>query len=78
MGAEVQAERLKGARREPALEAAIGKLERYGLLILDDIADLPRDHAETAARSERRSRDPAKGHQRLPGHIGRQGRSRPA
>ncbi len=31
-------QRLKAARRELALEAAIAKLDRYDLLILDDIA----------------------------------------
>jgi len=50
------------ARRELALEAAIAKLERYDLLILDDIAYVTKDQAETsvlfeliAARYERRS-----------------------
>lgn len=55
-------QRLQLARRELALEAAIAKLDRYDLLILDDIAYVSRDQAETsvlfeliAARYERRS-----------------------
>jgi DNA replication protein DnaC len=54
--------RLQVARRELALEAAIAKLDRYDLLILDDIAYVTKDQAETsvlfeliAARYERRS-----------------------
>ncbi len=50
------------ARRELALEAALAKLDRYDLLILDDIAYVSKDQAETsvlfaliAARYERRS-----------------------
>ena len=55
-------QRLQVARRELALEAAIAKLDRYDLLILDDIAYVSKDHAETsvlfemiAARYEQRS-----------------------
>ena len=55
-------QRLQVARRELALEAAITKLDRYDLLILDDIAYVTKDQAETsvlfeliAARYERRS-----------------------
>ena len=55
-------QRLQVARRELALEAAITKLDRYDLLVLDDIAYVTKDHAETsvlfeliAARYERRS-----------------------
>ena len=55
-------QRLQIARRELALEAAIAKLDRYDLLILDDIAYVTKDQAETsvlfeliAARYERRS-----------------------
>ena len=55
-------QRLQAARRELALEAAIAKLDRYDLLILDDIAYVTKDQAETnvlfeliAARYERRS-----------------------
>ena len=55
-------QRLQVARRELALESVIAKLDRYDLLILDDIAYVSRDHAETsvlfeliAARYERRS-----------------------
>jgi DNA replication protein DnaC len=50
------------ARRELVLESAIAKLDRYDLLILDDIAYVSKDQAETsvlfeliAARYERRS-----------------------
>jgi DNA replication protein DnaC len=55
-------QRLQVARRELMLEAAIAKLDRYDLLILDDIAYVTKDQAETsvlfeliAARYERRS-----------------------
>jgi DNA replication protein DnaC len=55
-------QRLQVARRELTLESAIEKLDRYDLLILDDIAYVSQDHAETsvlfeliAARYERRS-----------------------
>jgi len=55
-------QRLQTARRELALEAAIGKLDKYHLLILDDLAYVTKDQAETsvlfeliAARYERRS-----------------------
>ncbi len=55
-------QRLQVARRELALENAIAKLDRYDLLILDDIAYVTKDQAETsvlfeliAARYERRS-----------------------
>lgn len=55
-------QRLQMARRELALEATIAKLDRYDLLILDDIAYVSKDQAETsvlfeliAARYERRS-----------------------
>ena len=55
-------QRLQIARRELTLEAAIAKLDRYDLLILDDIAYVTKDQAETsvlfeliAARYERRS-----------------------
>ncbi|MGY4305989.1 DNA replication protein DnaC [Bradyrhizobium sp. USDA 4369] len=50
------------ARRELALESAIAKLDRYDLLILDDITYVSKDQAETsvlfeliATRYERRS-----------------------
>jgi hypothetical protein len=50
------------ARRELALESAIARLDRYDLLILDDIAYVTKDHAQTsvlfeliAARYEQRS-----------------------
>jgi DNA replication protein DnaC len=55
-------QRLQAARQGLALEAAIGKLDKYHLLILDDFAYARRDQAETsvifeliAARYERRS-----------------------
>ena len=55
-------QRLQVARRELALESRIAKLDRYDLLILDDIAYVTKDQAETsvlfeliATRYERRS-----------------------
>jgi DNA replication protein DnaC len=55
-------QRLQGARRELGLEAAITKLDKDQLPILDDIAYVTKDAAETsvlfeliAARHERRS-----------------------
>jgi DNA replication protein DnaC len=55
-------QRLQVARRELALESAIAKLDRYHLLILDDLAYITKDQAETSvlfelisARYERRS-----------------------
>jgi DNA replication protein DnaC len=55
-------QRLQVARRELALESAIAKLDRYDLLILDDITYVSKDQAETSvlfelisARYERRS-----------------------
>ena len=55
-------QRLQVARQELALESAIAKLDRYHLLILDDLAYVAKDQAETsvlfeliAARYERRS-----------------------
>jgi DNA replication protein DnaC len=55
-------QRLQVARRELTLENAVAKLDRYDLLILDDIAYVTKDQAETsvlfeliAARYERRS-----------------------
>ena len=55
-------QRLQVARRDLGLEAAISKLDKYQLLILDDIAYVTKDQAETsvlfeliAARYERRS-----------------------
>jgi DNA replication protein DnaC len=53
---------LQIARRELALEAVIAKLDKFHLLILDDLAYLTKDQAETSvlfelisARYERRS-----------------------
>jgi len=55
-------QRLQVARRELALESAIAKLDKYHLLVLDDLAYVTKDQAETsvlfeliAARYERRS-----------------------
>ena len=55
-------QRLQVARRELALEAAINRLDRFHLLILDDLAYVTKDQAETSvlfelisARYERRS-----------------------
>jgi DNA replication protein DnaC len=55
-------QRLQVARRDLELEAAISKLDKYQLLILDDIAYVTKDQAETsvlfeliASRYERRS-----------------------
>ena len=53
---------LQIARRELALESAIARLDKYHLLILDDLAYVAKDQAETSvlfelisARYERRS-----------------------
>jgi DNA replication protein DnaC len=55
-------EKLQVARRELGLEAAINRLDRFHLLILDDLAYVTKDQAETSvlfelisARYERRS-----------------------
>jgi len=55
-------QKLQLARRELALEAAINRLDRFDLLILDDLAYVTKDQAETSvlfelisARYERRS-----------------------
>ena len=55
-------QRLQVARRELALESTIAKLDKYDLLILDDIAYVSKDQAETSvlfeligSRYERRS-----------------------
>jgi len=55
-------QRLQIARRELSLESAIAKLDKYHLLILDDLAYVTKDQAETSvlfeligARYERRS-----------------------
>lgn len=45
-------QRLQVARRELALEAAIDKLNRYHLLILDDLAYVTKDQAETSVLFE--------------------------
>lgn len=55
-------QKLQVARRELALESAIAKLERFDLLVLDDLAYVAKDQAETSvlfelisARYEQRS-----------------------
>jgi DNA replication protein DnaC len=55
-------QKLQQARQALQLEAAIGKLDKYHLLILDDLSYVHKDHAETSvlfeligARYERRS-----------------------
>ena len=55
-------QKLQTARRELQLEAALAKLDKYHLLILDDLAYVTKDQAETSvlfelisARYERRS-----------------------
>ena len=55
-------QRLQTARRDLQLEAAIARLDKYHLLIFDDLAYVSKDQAETsvlfeliAARYERRS-----------------------
>ena len=55
-------QKLQQARRDLALESAIAKLDKFDLLILDDIAYVTKDQAETSvlielisARHERRS-----------------------
>ena len=45
-------QKLQIARRELALEAAIARLDRYDLLILDDIAYVTKDQAETSVLFE--------------------------
>lgn len=56
------AQRLQTARRDPVLEAAIAKLDRFDLIVLDDLCYARKDQAETsilfeliAARYERKS-----------------------
>jgi DNA replication protein DnaC len=49
-------QRLQIARRELTLEAAISKLDRYHLLILDDISYVTKDQAETSVLFELISR----------------------
>jgi DNA replication protein DnaC len=55
-------QRLQVARRELALESALAKLDKYHLLVLDDLAYVSKDQAETSVlfeligtRYERRS-----------------------
>ena len=58
----ISCRRLQAARQALQLEAAIAKLDKYHLLILDDLSYVHKDHAETSvlfeligARYERRS-----------------------
>src|SRR3546814_5313292 len=50
-------QKLQLARRELALESAIAKLDKYHLLILDDLAYVAKDQAETSVLSELISAD---------------------
>ncbi len=45
-------QKLQAARRELVLEAAISKLDRFDLLILDDLAYVTKDQAETSVLFE--------------------------
>jgi predicted ATPase len=45
-------QRLQIARRELGLESAIAKLDKYHLLVLDDIAYVSKDQAETSVLFE--------------------------
>ena len=45
-------QKLQVARRELALEAAINRLDRFHLLILDDLAYVSKDQAETSVLFE--------------------------
>jgi len=45
-------QRLQGARRELGLESAIARLQKYHLLILDDLAYVTKDQAETSVLFE--------------------------
>ncbi len=45
-------QRLQLARRELGLESALAKLDKYHLLILDDITYVSKDHAETSVLFE--------------------------
>ena len=45
-------QRLQAARRDLALEAALARLDRFDLIILDDIGYAQKDHAETSVLFE--------------------------
>lgn len=45
-------QRLQVARQQLALEAAIGRLDRYDLLVLDDLSYVRKDQAETSVLFE--------------------------
>jgi DNA replication protein DnaC len=45
-------QKLQAARRDLALEAALGKLDRFDLIILDDIGYAQKDQAETSVLFE--------------------------
>jgi DNA replication protein DnaC len=49
-------QQLQVARRELALESAIARLNRYDLLILDDISYVTKDQAETSVLFRKRGR----------------------
>ncbi len=49
-------QRLQAARQELTLEAAITKLDRYDVLVLDDLSYVRRDQAETSVLFELISR----------------------
>jgi DNA replication protein DnaC len=49
-------QRLQIARRELTLESTLAKLDKYHLLILDDIAYVSKDQAETSVLFEYRRR----------------------
>ena len=45
-------QRLQAARRDLRLPQEIAKRDRFDLLILDDLSDVRRDHAETSVLFE--------------------------
>ncbi len=45
-------QRLQAARRDLALEGALAKLDRFDLIVLDDIAYAQKDQAETSVLFE--------------------------
>ena len=62
-------QKLQIARRDLALEAAIAKLDKYHLLVLDDLAYVTKDQAETSVpvRTDQRAiRAPIHAHHRQP------------
>ena len=59
-------QKLQLARRELTLEAAIAKLDKYHLLILDDLAYVAKDQAETSVLFELISADTNAAHSSSP------------